>query len=101
MISGSAQDGALNDTELNVFQVKCFSAPLQPEEIIGVKQVVAEKMPQVRVTPLDFTMIMSRLEPGVPPHSILRNKNIFFKNIIPEQFGKGRDDDVVGMMLTL
>lgn len=45
------QDGALNDAELNLFQVKCFSAPLQPEEIIGVKQVVAEKMPQVRLAP--------------------------------------------------
>ena len=41
------QDGALNDAELNAFQVKCFSAPLQPEELIGVRKVVSETMPQV------------------------------------------------------
>jgi Ras family protein T1 len=38
-------DGALNDTELNEFQVKCFNAPLQPAEIVGVKRVVHEKIP--------------------------------------------------------
>lgn len=37
-------DGALNDTELNDFQVKCFNAPLQPDEIIGVKKIVQEKV---------------------------------------------------------
>ena len=42
------QDGALSDTELNSFQVNCFSAPLQPEELIGVRRVVSESMPQVR-----------------------------------------------------
>lgn len=36
-------DGALNDAELNEFQVKCFNAPLQPAEIVGVKRVVQEK----------------------------------------------------------
>ncbi|OAY49770.2 hypothetical protein MANES_05G075900v8 [Manihot esculenta] len=36
-------DGALNDTELNDFQVKCFNAPLQPAEIVGVRRVVQEK----------------------------------------------------------
>uniref|UniRef100_A0A2P2LK81 Mitochondrial Rho GTPase 2 isoform X3 n=1 Tax=Rhizophora mucronata TaxID=61149 RepID=A0A2P2LK81_RHIMU len=36
-------DGALNDLELNDFQVKCFNAPLQPAEIVGVKRVVQEK----------------------------------------------------------
>ncbi|KAK9829241.1 hypothetical protein WJX72_004718 [[Myrmecia] bisecta] len=40
------KDGALSDEELNAFQIKCFSAPLQPEELVGVKRVVAEKMPQ-------------------------------------------------------
>lgn len=35
----SAQDGILNDTELNAFQVYCFNAPLQSEELVGVKQV--------------------------------------------------------------
>ncbi|PRQ26120.1 putative small GTPase superfamily, EF-hand domain pair [Rosa chinensis] len=39
-------DGALNDQELNGFQVKCFNAPLQPEEIIGVQRVVQEKLPE-------------------------------------------------------
>ncbi|BFG43174.1 hypothetical protein CerSpe_294480 [Prunus speciosa] len=38
-------DGALNDSELNEFQVKCFNAPLQPAEIVGVKRVVHEKLP--------------------------------------------------------
>lgn len=38
-------DGALNDSELNEFQVKCFNAPLQPAEIVGVKRVVQEKIP--------------------------------------------------------
>lgn len=46
--SGS-QDGVLNDAELNEFQVMCFSAPLQPEELAGVKKVVSQKMPQVRL----------------------------------------------------
>ncbi|GFP92281.1 mitochondrial rho GTPase 1 [Phtheirospermum japonicum] len=39
-------DGALNDEELNEFQVKCFNAPLQPAEIVGVKSVVQEKLPE-------------------------------------------------------
>ncbi|EFJ25633.1 MIRO family protein [Selaginella moellendorffii] len=40
------RDGALNDSELNDFQVRCFHAPLQPPEIVGVKKVVSEKMPE-------------------------------------------------------
>jgi hypothetical protein len=43
------QDGVLNDAELNEFQVQCFSAPLQPEELAGVRKVVSQKMPQVGV----------------------------------------------------
>ncbi|XP_019197482.1 PREDICTED: mitochondrial Rho GTPase 1-like isoform X1 [Ipomoea nil] len=39
------EDGALNDEELNDFQVKCFNAALQPAEIVGVKRVVQEKLP--------------------------------------------------------
>ncbi|KAI3742739.1 hypothetical protein L1987_60433 [Smallanthus sonchifolius] len=39
-------DGALSDSELNEFQVKCFNAPLQPAEIVGVKRVVQEKVPE-------------------------------------------------------
>ena len=45
------QDGALSDVELNAFQVKCFNAPLQPEELLGVKKVVQEKMEHVRHPP--------------------------------------------------
>ncbi|XP_022960031.1 mitochondrial Rho GTPase 2-like [Cucurbita moschata] len=37
-------DGALSDEELNEFQVKCFNAPLQPNEIVGVKRVVQENL---------------------------------------------------------
>uniref|UniRef100_A0A1U8QC73 Mitochondrial Rho GTPase 1-like isoform X2 n=1 Tax=Nelumbo nucifera TaxID=4432 RepID=A0A1U8QC73_NELNU len=40
------RDGALSDAELNDFQVKCFNAPLQPSEIMGVKRVVQEKLPE-------------------------------------------------------
>ncbi|KAI3783088.1 hypothetical protein L2E82_13150 [Cichorium intybus] len=39
-------DSALNDNELNEFQVKCFNAPLQPSEIVDVKRVVQEKVPE-------------------------------------------------------
>ncbi|KAJ4822637.1 Mitochondrial Rho GTPase 1 [Turnera subulata] len=39
------RDGALSDAELNDFQVRCFNAPLQPSEIVGVKRVVEEKLP--------------------------------------------------------
>ncbi|KAM7272754.1 hypothetical protein ACFE04_027417 [Oxalis oulophora] len=38
------RDGALNNDELNDFQVKCFNAPLQPSEIVGVKRVVQDKL---------------------------------------------------------
>ncbi|XP_022868142.1 mitochondrial Rho GTPase 1-like isoform X2 [Olea europaea var. sylvestris] len=38
------RDGALCDAELNDFQVKCFNAPLQPSEIVGIKRVVQEKL---------------------------------------------------------
>ncbi|KAJ8529485.1 hypothetical protein K7X08_036320 [Anisodus acutangulus] len=38
------RDGALSDAELNDFQVKCFNAPLQPSEIVGVKRVVQDKL---------------------------------------------------------
>ncbi|KAL4202443.1 hypothetical protein AMTRI_Chr02g221090 [Amborella trichopoda] len=40
------RDGALSDQELNDFQVRCFNAPLQPSEIVGVKKVVQEKLPE-------------------------------------------------------
>ena len=41
------QDGALDDEELNKFQVKCFNAPLQPPELAGVKEVVGDRIPGV------------------------------------------------------
>ncbi|KAM1343935.1 hypothetical protein PS2_007991 [Malus domestica] len=51
-------DGALNDEELNKFQVECFNAPLQPEEIVGVKRVVHERKPEgvndIGLTPEGF-----------------------------------------------
>ncbi|KAK9867983.1 hypothetical protein WJX84_007975 [Apatococcus fuscideae] len=45
MLCDKDKDGALSNKELNVFQTKCFSAPLQPEEIVGIKKVVSEKVP--------------------------------------------------------
>ncbi|CAN1232752.1 Mitochondrial Rho GTPase 1 [Linum perenne] len=49
------RDGALSDAELNEFQVKCFNAPLQPSEIVGVKRVVEEKLPGVNERGLTLT----------------------------------------------
>lgn len=46
MLCDHDRDGALSDAELNDFQVKCFNAPLQPSEVVGVKKVVAEKLPE-------------------------------------------------------
>ncbi|GLT52741.1 hypothetical protein SLA2020_260630 [Shorea laevis] len=48
-------DGALSDSELNEFQVKCFNAPLQPAEIVGVKRVVQERI-QGGVNDLGLTL---------------------------------------------
>lgn len=45
MLCDVDRDDALDDTELNSFQVRCFNAPLQAEEITGVKKVVRDKMP--------------------------------------------------------
>ncbi|KAL7747724.1 ERMES complex Ca(2+)-binding regulatory GTPase gem1 [Sorochytrium milnesiophthora] len=39
------KDGILNDDELNEFQRKCFNAPLQQQELDGVKDVVRENDP--------------------------------------------------------
>ena len=46
MLCDNDKDGILNDSELNNFQVQCFNAPLQAEELHGVKQVVQEKCPE-------------------------------------------------------
>lgn len=48
VMHAGAQDGALSDAELNAFQVRCFAAPLQPEELAGVKRVVSDKMKEAR-----------------------------------------------------
>ncbi|GKU86606.1 hypothetical protein SLEP1_g1111 [Rubroshorea leprosula] len=48
-------DGAISDSELNEFQVKCFNAPLQPAEIVGVKRVVEERI-QGGVNDLGLTL---------------------------------------------
>eukprot|EP01023_Acetabularia_acetabulum_P048411 TRINITY_DN51168_c0_g1_i1.p1 TRINITY_DN51168_c0_g1~~TRINITY_DN51168_c0_g1_i1.p1 ORF type:complete len:238 (-),score=54.42 TRINITY_DN51168_c0_g1_i1:23-682(-) len=40
------QDRALNDAELNMFQVRCFAAPLQEDELDQVKSVVRSKVPE-------------------------------------------------------
>uniref|UniRef100_A0A7N0ZXL9 Mitochondrial Rho GTPase n=1 Tax=Kalanchoe fedtschenkoi TaxID=63787 RepID=A0A7N0ZXL9_KALFE len=39
-------DGALNDSELNEFQAKCFDAPLKPDELVAIKEVVQDKLPE-------------------------------------------------------
>jgi hypothetical protein len=62
-----SQDGALNDAELNAFQVWCFSAPLQPHELMGVKDVVRQHRPQARGALLPFAI------PSQEP-SVLRAK---------------------------
>ncbi|KAM0071668.1 putative small GTPase, EF-hand domain pair, EF hand associated, type-1, EF hand associated, type-2 [Helianthus debilis subsp. tardiflorus] len=46
ILSDHDKDSALNDNELNQFQVKCFSAPLQPNETEDVKRVVKDNLPQ-------------------------------------------------------
>ena len=48
-------DGVLSDAELNAFQVQCFNAPLQPEELVGVKAVVAEHVAE-GITPRGLTL---------------------------------------------
>ncbi|KAL3136163.1 hypothetical protein ABBQ32_007179 [Trebouxia sp. C0010 RCD-2024] len=45
LLCDANQDGALNDEELNHFQIRCFHAPLQPTELAGVKEVVGERLP--------------------------------------------------------
>ncbi|KAI7739499.1 hypothetical protein M8C21_009546, partial [Ambrosia artemisiifolia] len=46
ILSDHDKDSALNDNELNQFQVKCFTAPLQPNETEDVKRVVKDNLPQ-------------------------------------------------------
>jgi mitochondrial Rho GTPase 1 len=47
-------DGALNDTELNAFQYKCFNIHLAPDELDGVKKVVKESRPDDGLTAAGF-----------------------------------------------
>ncbi|CAG8786412.1 13276_t:CDS:2, partial [Cetraspora pellucida] len=55
------KDGVLDDNELNEFQRKCFSAPLQQQELEGVKEVVKEHEPsgvnEVGLTELGFLFL--------------------------------------------
>lgn len=37
-------DGLLSDTELNVFQKRCFNAPLQPQVLEDVKAVLSKNI---------------------------------------------------------
>ncbi|KAI9137023.1 EF hand associated-domain-containing protein [Paraphysoderma sedebokerense] len=48
------KDGILSDEELNDFQRKCFNAPLQQQELEGVKDVVRENDPS-GVNPIGLT----------------------------------------------
>ena len=38
-------DGLLSDEELNAFQVTCYNAPLQREEIAAIKRAIVEQLP--------------------------------------------------------
>ncbi|KAI7755555.1 hypothetical protein M8C21_014096, partial [Ambrosia artemisiifolia] len=40
------KDGALNDAELCGLQVKCFNDPLLPSQVIGIKGVVQQTLPE-------------------------------------------------------
>lgn len=44
-ICDTDNDGILNDDELNLFQRQCFNAPLQPEALEDVKNVVHRHIP--------------------------------------------------------
>ncbi|KAL1331540.1 hypothetical protein AAHE18_12G193400 [Arachis hypogaea] len=55
VICDQDMDGALNDEELNEYQVRCFNAPLQPSEITRVKRLIEQKVPEgVNYTGLTF-----------------------------------------------
>lgn len=43
-ISDSNNDGILDDNELNEFQIRCFNAPLQPQALQDVKNVVMKNI---------------------------------------------------------
>ncbi|CAG8484180.1 4298_t:CDS:10 [Ambispora leptoticha] len=55
------KDGVLNDDELNDFQRKCFNAPLQQQELEGVKDVVKDNEPagvnDIGLTELGFLFL--------------------------------------------
>ncbi|CAN6467894.1 unnamed protein product [Victoria cruziana] len=46
VLSDPDKDGALNDEELNDFQVKCFESPLQHKELMELREVVRSKIPE-------------------------------------------------------
>ncbi|KAI4301263.1 hypothetical protein L6164_034557 [Bauhinia variegata] len=39
-------DGALNNAELNEFQIRCFGTPLEPSQLMGVRTIVQQKVPE-------------------------------------------------------
>ena len=52
-VQGDAQDGVLSNVELNDFQVHCFTVPLQPEELAGVKAICCMWQTRMLATPLE------------------------------------------------
>lgn len=44
-ISDINNDGYLDDTELNEFQIRCFNAPLQAQALQDIKNVVTKTLP--------------------------------------------------------
>ena len=44
-ISDINNDGFLDDIELNEFQIRCFNAPLQPQALQDIKNVVMKTLP--------------------------------------------------------
>ncbi|CAM8968570.1 unnamed protein product [Rhodiola kirilowii] len=56
-------DGTLNDSELNEFQARCFDAPLKPDELVAIKEVVRDKLPEGinerGLTPIGFMFLHS------------------------------------------
>ncbi|GKB79912.1 mitochondrial Rho GTPase 1-like protein [Tanacetum coccineum] len=71
------RDGALSDAELNDFQVKCFNVPLQPSEIVGVKRVVRDKLPE-----------------GVNEHGLTLAGFLFLHALLFEDTGSHKDNEV-------
>mmetsp|Transcript_11643 Transcript_11643/g.40510 ORF Transcript_11643/g.40510 Transcript_11643/m.40510 type:complete len:555 (+) Transcript_11643:554-2218(+) len=50
------RDGALSDDEISCFQKYCFQAPLQDNELLGIKEVVVEKLSTLGVNSKGLTL---------------------------------------------